>query len=113
MQLHTQSALGIRAVTVTQIQGDMVTIDGSHPLAGRSLNFDVENVGDIRAVLSHGRCLPRLHSAYNAPAVVRRSCQSSWAWSNRSGRLDGDSGQHGSLGGRPPGAAGRRPLDGS
>jgi FKBP-type peptidyl-prolyl cis-trans isomerase SlyD len=57
MQLHTQSAHGVRAVTVTQIQGDMVTIDGNHPLAGQSLNFDVE-IAEVRAAteeeLAHG-----------------------------------------------------------
>ena len=57
MQLHTQSPHGVRAVTVTQIAGDMVTIDGNHPLAGRNLNFDVE-ITDVREAteeeLEHG-----------------------------------------------------------
>ena len=57
MQLHTQSPHGVRAVTVTQIAGDMVTIDGNHPLAGKNLNFDVE-ITDVREAteeeLSHG-----------------------------------------------------------
>lgn len=57
MQLHTQSPHGVRAVTVTQIVGDMVTIDGNHPLAGQNLNFDVEIV-EVRAAteeeLAHG-----------------------------------------------------------
>ena len=57
MQLHAQSDHGVRAVTVTQIAGDMVTIDGNHPLAGKNLNFDVE-IADVRAAteeeLSHG-----------------------------------------------------------
>jgi FKBP-type peptidyl-prolyl cis-trans isomerase SlyD len=57
MQLHTQSAHGVRAVTVTQIVGDMVTIDGNHPLAGQNLNFDVE-VAEVRVAteeeLAHG-----------------------------------------------------------
>ena len=48
---------GVRAVTVTQIVGDMVTIDGNHPLAGQNLNFDVE-VAEVRAAteeeLAHG-----------------------------------------------------------
>src|ERR1044072_5970166 len=48
MQLHTQSAHGVRAVTVTQIVGDMVTLDANHPLAGQNLNFDVEIAG-VRA----------------------------------------------------------------
>ncbi len=57
VQLHTQSAHGVRAVTVTQVAGDMVTIDGNHPLAGQNLNFDVE-VAEVRAAteeeLAHG-----------------------------------------------------------
>jgi FKBP-type peptidyl-prolyl cis-trans isomerase SlyD len=57
MQLHTQSPHGVRAVTVTQIVGDMVTIDGNHPLAGQNLNFEVE-VAEVRAAteeeLAHG-----------------------------------------------------------
>lgn len=57
MQLQAQSEQGVRAVTVTQIVGDMVTIDGNHPLAGKHLNFDVE-IADVRAAteeeISHG-----------------------------------------------------------
>jgi FKBP-type peptidyl-prolyl cis-trans isomerase SlyD len=56
-QLHTQSAHGVRAVTVTQIVGDMVTIDANHPLAGQTLNFEVE-IAEVRAAtqeeLAHG-----------------------------------------------------------
>jgi FKBP-type peptidyl-prolyl cis-trans isomerase SlyD len=33
---------GAAQVTVTQIQGDMITIDGNHALAGETLNFEVE-----------------------------------------------------------------------
>jgi len=33
---------GHQPVTVTHIAGDMVTLDGNHPLAGQTLNFDVE-----------------------------------------------------------------------
>jgi FKBP-type peptidyl-prolyl cis-trans isomerase SlyD len=44
-------------VTVTHITGDMVTLDGNHPLAGKHLNFDVE-IAAVRAAteeeLSHG-----------------------------------------------------------
>jgi len=44
-------------VVVTQVTGDMVTVDGNHPLAGESLNFDVEIAGVREASeeeLSHG-----------------------------------------------------------
>jgi FKBP-type peptidyl-prolyl cis-trans isomerase SlyD len=57
MQLHTQSAHGVRAVTVTHVVGDMVTLDANHPLAGQNLNFDVE-IAEVRAAteeeLAHG-----------------------------------------------------------
>jgi FKBP-type peptidyl-prolyl cis-trans isomerase SlyD len=57
MRLHAQTPQGPRAVTVTRIVGDMVTIDANHPLAGKNLNFDVE-ITDVRAAteeeLSHG-----------------------------------------------------------
>jgi len=33
MQLHAQTEHGNRVVTVTNVQSDMVTIDGNHPLA--------------------------------------------------------------------------------
>jgi FKBP-type peptidyl-prolyl cis-trans isomerase SlyD len=57
MQLHAQSDQGPRAVTVTHVAGDMVTIDGNHPLAGQNLNFSVQ-VSDVRLAteeeLTHG-----------------------------------------------------------
>jgi FKBP-type peptidyl-prolyl cis-trans isomerase SlyD len=46
-----------RVVTVTAVKGDMVTIDGNHPLAGQDLNFAVEitEVRDATAEeLAHG-----------------------------------------------------------
>ena len=57
MRLHAQTEHGPKPVTVTQITGDMVTLDGNHPLAGKTLNFDVE-IAAVRAAteeeLSHG-----------------------------------------------------------
>jgi FKBP-type peptidyl-prolyl cis-trans isomerase SlyD len=57
MRLHAQTPNGPRAVTVTHVAGDMVTIDGNHPLAGKTLNFEVE-VTDVRQAteeeLTHG-----------------------------------------------------------
>ena len=57
MRLHAQTAEGPRAVTVTAVTGDMVTLDGNHPLAGKNLNFDIEilDVRDATAEeLAHG-----------------------------------------------------------
>jgi FKBP-type peptidyl-prolyl cis-trans isomerase SlyD len=57
MRLQAQSEQGARAMTVTQIVGDMVTLDGNHPLAGNTLHFEVE-VAEVRAAteaeLAHG-----------------------------------------------------------
>lgn len=57
MRLHTQTEQGPRAVTVTHVAGDMVTIDANHPLAGKNLNFEIE-INDVRAAteeeLAHG-----------------------------------------------------------
>ena len=44
MQLQAQSDQGSRAVTVTHVAGDMITIDGNHPLAGMPLTFEIEIV---------------------------------------------------------------------
>lgn len=44
-------------IVVTSIDGDQVTVDGNHPLAGEQLNFDVQVVG-VRAAsteeIEHG-----------------------------------------------------------
>ena len=57
MRLQAQSQHGARPVTVTQLAGDMVTLDGNHPLAGQNLNFEVQ-IAAVRAAtaeeLSHG-----------------------------------------------------------
>jgi FKBP-type peptidyl-prolyl cis-trans isomerase SlyD len=57
MRLQAQTGQGPKPVTVTHITGDMVTLDGNHPLAGKHLNFDVE-IAAVRAAteeeLSHG-----------------------------------------------------------
>ncbi|AMD01746.1 peptidylprolyl isomerase [Halomonas sp. M5N1S17] len=47
MQFQAQTQGGPLMVTVTKIEGDTVTVDGNHPLAGQKLNFDVE-IADVR-----------------------------------------------------------------
>lgn len=57
MRLQAQTEQGPKAVTVTNVTGDLVTIDANHPLAGKNLNFDVriEDVRDATAEeLAHG-----------------------------------------------------------
>ncbi len=58
MQFHAQDHEGrVIAITVSEINGDDITIDGNHPLAGITLHYDV-TVIDIRDAtdeeLSHG-----------------------------------------------------------
>ncbi|MDW7748109.1 peptidylprolyl isomerase [Halomonas sp.] len=47
MQFQAQTQGGPLMVTVTSVEGDTVTVDGNHPLAGQSLNFDVE-IAEVR-----------------------------------------------------------------
>ena len=57
MEFHAETEQGLQVVTVTNVEGDNVTIDGNHPLAGVDLTFDVD-VADIRPAseeeLQHG-----------------------------------------------------------
>lgn len=59
MQFHAGNSdgTGMQVVTVTGLDGDAVTIDANHPLAGVTLNFDV-TVRDVREAtaeeLDHG-----------------------------------------------------------
>ncbi|WP_284892728.1 FKBP-type peptidyl-prolyl cis-trans isomerase [Cobetia amphilecti] len=57
MQFQAQTQGGPLMVTVTKVEGDTVTVDGNHPLAGETLNFDVQitNVREASAEeLEHG-----------------------------------------------------------
>ena len=57
MRFRAQTDDGEHMVVVTQIEGDQVTLDGNHPLAGMQLNFDIK-VKDVREAsaeeLEHG-----------------------------------------------------------
>jgi FKBP-type peptidyl-prolyl cis-trans isomerase SlyD len=57
MQFQARTEDGMRLFTVTAIVGDMVTLDGNHPLADKNLHFDVQIVGVRDATaeeLEHG-----------------------------------------------------------
>jgi len=41
MQLEASNDEGEQIVVVTKIEGDKVTLDGNHPLAGMTLHFDI------------------------------------------------------------------------
>jgi FKBP-type peptidyl-prolyl cis-trans isomerase SlyD len=57
MQFQARTDDGMRLFTVTGLVGDMVTLDGNHPLADQTLHFDIEVV-DVREAtteeLEHG-----------------------------------------------------------
>lgn len=57
MQFHSHDDDGAHIVTVVDVSGDNITIDGNHPLAGMTLNFAVKIV-DVRDAtseeLNHG-----------------------------------------------------------
>ncbi len=58
MQFHASAPDGgMQIVTIRDIEGDQVTIDGNHPLAGQQLNFKVKVIS-VRAAseeeLAHG-----------------------------------------------------------
>ena len=57
MQFQARTGDGMRLFTVTAVVGDMITLDGNHPLADQTLHFDVQIVGVRDATaeeLEHG-----------------------------------------------------------
>lgn len=47
MQFMAQTPWGEQPVTVVEVEGDNIVLDGNHPLAGQTLTFDVKIV-DVR-----------------------------------------------------------------
>ncbi|MFN3603233.1 MAG: peptidylprolyl isomerase [Leptonema sp. (in: bacteria)] len=47
MQFQAQTEQGSYILTIVEVKTDSVVVDGNHPLAGKTLNFDVEVV-DVR-----------------------------------------------------------------
>lgn len=57
MQFQARTGDGMRLFTVTAVIGDMVTLDGNHPLADQTLHFEVAIVSVREATteeLEHG-----------------------------------------------------------
>lgn len=57
MQFQGRNDQGAINVTISKIEGDNVTVDGNHPLAGQTLHFAVEITGVREATddeLAHG-----------------------------------------------------------
>lgn len=57
MQVRASGPQGPRIVTVVRVDRDFVTVDGNHPLAGRTLHFSLE-VAEVRKAtheeITHG-----------------------------------------------------------
>ena len=57
MEFQAQTPQGPMSVSIAKIEGDEVTVDGNHPLAGQTLHFAIE-VTDVRDAsleeLTHG-----------------------------------------------------------
>jgi len=57
MRFHAETNLGMRVLTIKKIDGEEVTLDGNHELAGKTLHFDIKVVS-VRAAepteLAHG-----------------------------------------------------------
>ena len=57
MQFEAETEDGVETVQITEIDGDLITIDANHPLAGVTLNFDV-SIREVRDAteeeLAHG-----------------------------------------------------------
>ena len=57
MQFHAEGPGGAQVITITLVEGDDITIDANHPLAGKTLHFEVsiEGVRDATAEeIDHG-----------------------------------------------------------
>jgi FKBP-type peptidyl-prolyl cis-trans isomerase SlyD len=57
MQFRAAVNSGSDIITVVHIEGDDITVDGNHPMAGQALNFDIEIVAVRLATkeeISHG-----------------------------------------------------------
>jgi FKBP-type peptidyl-prolyl cis-trans isomerase SlyD len=62
MQFHADVNSGSGIITVTNIDGDDITIDGNHPMAGQALNFSVEVMG-VRLATKEENSHGHIHGA--------------------------------------------------
>ncbi len=65
MQVRASGPQGPRIVTVVSVDRDFVTVDGNHPLAGRTLHFSLE-VAEVRKA-THEEDLPRPRARTGRP----------------------------------------------
>ncbi len=62
MQFQGRNAQGSINVTIASIDGDNVTVDGNHPLAGQTLHFDVQ-ITEVRDATEEERQHGHVHGA--------------------------------------------------
>jgi len=62
-RFQAQTAHGPRMVVVTEVKGDLITIDGNHPLVGQTLHFSVD-VTDVRASTDEERDHGHVHGEH-------------------------------------------------
>jgi len=61
MQFQAETSEGMQVVRIAAVDGDNITVDGNHPLAGERLHFDV-NVEDIREASDEEKEHGHIHS---------------------------------------------------
>ena len=62
MQFQADTPEGVQVITVKAVNGDTVTVDANHPLAGQDLNFAVEIV-EIRDATEEETAHGHVHGA--------------------------------------------------
>ena len=72
MQFQARTDDGMRLFTVTAVIGDMVTLDGNHPLADQTLHFDVEVVSVREATTRRTGTRPRARRRRPSPLALGR-----------------------------------------
>lgn len=60
MQFQASGDQGVMSVRITAIDGDQVTVDGNHPLAGETLHFDIE-ITEVREASDEERAHGHVH----------------------------------------------------
>lgn len=60
MQFQATTTQGPRLMTVQKVEGENVTVDGNHPLAGEALNFDVK-IREVREATDEEKAHGHVH----------------------------------------------------
>lgn len=63
MRFHANGENGTHTVTVTAVDTEHVTVDANHPMAGKTLNFEVRVV-EVRAATAEELAHGHVHSAH-------------------------------------------------